>query len=127
MLLYEDLSNNIINSAIEVHRELGCGFLEKVYENALVSELRNRGLNVEQQKSIKVYYKGVEVGYYYADLIVENSVIVELKVVKLLEPIFASQLLNYLKGCDMHLGLLLNFGCTKLQMKRIINSNNLCL
>lgn len=125
MFLYEDLTNNIINSAIEVHKELGVGFLEKVYENALVSELRNRGLNVEQQKTVLVYYKGQEVGYYYADIVVESSIIIELKVAKVMEPIFVTQLLNYLKGSDMYLGLLLNFDYTKLQVKRVINSGTL--
>jgi GxxExxY protein len=123
MLLYEDLSSNIINAAIEVHRNLGSGFLEKVYENTLSFELRNRGLNVNQQKNIKIYYKSFQVGSYYADLIVEDMIVVELKTVKLLEPIFGLQLLNYLKGVNLPLGLLINFGNSKIQVKRIINNN----
>jgi GxxExxY protein len=123
MLLYEDLSGKIINAAIEVHRALGSGFLEKVYENSLVLELITRDLSVEQQQNIKVFYKGLEVGNYIADIIVENKVVIELKSVKSLDPIFAAQLLNYLKALNLPLGLLINFGNSKIQIKRIINTD----
>lgn len=122
MLLYEELTDKIINAAIEVHNTLGSGFLEKVYENSLILELMSRDLLVEQQKNVKVFYKGLEVGNYIADIIVENKVVIELKSVKSLDPIFACQLLNYLKALNMPVGLLLNFGNIKLEIKRLINT-----
>ena len=121
MLLYEDLSSKIINAAIEVHRTLGSGFLEKVYENALIIELLSKDLEVEQQKNVKVYYKGCVVGNYIADIIVENKIVIELKAVKNIDEIFSIQLLNYLKALDLHLGLFINFGTNKVQVKRVIN------
>jgi GxxExxY protein len=123
MLLHEELTDKIINAAIEVHNTLGSGFLEKVYENSLILELMSRDLLVEQQKNVKVFYKGLEVGNYIADIIVENKVVIELKSVKSLDPIFSCQLLNYLKALNMQVGLLLNFGNSKLEIKRLINTD----
>lgn len=122
MLIYQELTSVIINSAIEVQSVLGIGFLEKVYENALIVELINKDLKVEQQKNMKVYYKGFEVGNYVADIIVENTVVLELKSVKNLDPVFNVQLLNYIKALNLELGLLINFGNPKLEVKRIINT-----
>jgi GxxExxY protein len=112
-----------INGAVfEVNRILGGGYLEKVYENALLVELRKRGLNVQNQVPVKVSYKGEVVGDYYADIIVEESVILELKVVESLDRLHAAQLLNYLKGTGYSVGLLINFRGPKAQIKRVVNN-----
>lgn len=110
-----------INGAVyEVFRILGHGFLEKVYENSLMVELQKLDLSVRQQFPIKVNYKGTEVGDYYADLLVEDKVIVELKAVESLLKIHEAQLLNYLKATDYTIGLLVNFYHPKAQIKRFI-------
>lgn len=114
-----DISKQVIGAAFAVSNELGCGFLEKVYENALVHELRNRGLIVAQQEPIRVFYSGVEVGVYQADLVVEGKVLVELKAVRELNDIFQAQCMNYLKATRMRLCLLVNFGNPKVEIKRI--------
>lgn len=106
----DDLTYQIIGAAYEVHAGLGAGFLEKVYENAMCIELEERGLHVRQQYCIPVHYKGQMVGEYYADLFVEEKVIVELKAVERLLPIHEAQLVNYLQGTGIELGLLINFG-----------------
>ena len=93
-----------------MYNELGYGFLEKVYQNALFFELKIRGFQVEAQKQIKVFYKDVEVGEYYADIVVDNLIILELKAAEYLVKEFEYQLINYLRGTDMEVGLLLNFG-----------------
>ncbi len=111
-LLQEQLTKNIINTFFDVYNELGYGFLEKVYQNALFLELRQRGFSVEAQKQIHVYYKGHQVGEYYADIIVNNTVILELKAAETLVKEHEWQLLNYLKATDIEVGLLLNFGYT---------------
>jgi GxxExxY protein len=111
-----------INGAVfEVNKILGEGYLEKVYENALLLELRKRGFNVQNQVPVKVLYKGEVVGDYYADIIVEESVILELKVVESLDRLHAAQLLNYLRGTGYSIGLLINFRSPKAQIKRIVN------
>ncbi len=112
------LSERIIGCAFQVSNTLGCGFLEKVYENALAHELRKNGLHIAQQSPIKVIYDDVVVGDYFADLLVENTVIVELKAVKEINPAFAAQCLNYLKATDLSLCLLLNFGKPRVEIKR---------
>ena len=111
----------LINGAIfEVSRVLGAGFLEKVYENALMIELVKRGLRAENQVPIKVKYKGVEVGDYYADIVVENQVILEVKSVESLQKIHEAQLLNYLKASGYKIGLLVNFTHPKAENKRFV-------
>jgi len=111
----------LINGAIfEVNRELGAGFLEKVYENALLIELRKRGLTAENQVPIKVKYKGAEVGEYYADIVVENQVILEIKAIESLQKIHEAQLLNYLKATGYKIGLLVNFKHPKAEVKRFV-------
>ncbi len=112
------LSEKIIGRAFQVSNTLGCGFLEKVYENALVHELRKNGLQVKQQEPIKVYYDGVVVGEYFADLLVADTVIVELKATKEISDAFAAQCLNYLKATGLPLCLLLNFGKPRVEIKR---------
>ena len=116
------LTEEVIGAAFKVANTLGTGFLEKVYENAMVYELRKRDLQVEQQKAAKVYYDGVAVGDYYADLIVEDLVIVELKAARRIEDIHMAQCLNYLRATGLKLGLILNFGKPKLEIKRIANN-----
>ena len=98
---------------------LGVGFLERVYENALVHELRKRGLDVVQQHGVNVIYDGVVVGAYNVDLLVEGSLIVELKAVKALDDVHAAQCLNYLKATGLRFCLLLNFGRSRLEIQRI--------
>ena len=110
-----------INAAIfEINRELGAVFLEKIYENALLMELRHMGLKAEKQVPIKVTYKGQEVGEYFADIVVENQVILELKAVESLQKVHEAQLLNYLKATGMKIGLLVNFTYPKAVIKRFI-------
>jgi GxxExxY protein len=99
---------------------LGCGFLEKVYSNALFFELRNMGLDCEQEVPFKVEYKDVVVGDYCADLIVERRVLVELKACAGLDSVHEAQILNYLKASSIHVGLLMNFGKPKLQYRRFV-------
>lgn len=115
------LSEKIIGCAFRVHNVLGCGFLEKVYENALSHELRKNSLSLEQQKPIQVIYDEVIVGDYIADILVESAVIVELKATKAIDEIHKAQLLNYLNATGLNLGLLLNFGQPRLEIKRFVN------
>ncbi|MBS7232042.1 GxxExxY protein [Flavobacterium psychroterrae] len=122
-LLHQELTDVIIKTFYEVYNELGYGFLERVYLNSLYLELKSKGLNVEAQRKIEVYYKGIEVGEYYADLIVENSVILELKAADSIAPAFENQILNYLRGTNCEVGLLLNFG-KKPEFKRKVFENS---
>jgi GxxExxY protein len=122
-LLHQELTDVIIKTFYEVYNELGYGFLERVYQNSLYLELKSKGLKVEAQKKIEVYYKGIEVGQYYADLIVEDLIILELKAADCIVKEFENQILNYLKGTNCEVGLLLNFG-TKPEFKRKIFENN---
>ena len=121
-MLYKDLTDQIINSYFTVYNTLGYGFLEKVYENALCLELSNRGLNCICQQPITVYYQDVEVGIYYADIVVNELVILELKAAEFLRPEHECQLVNYLKATDIEVGLLFNFG-RKADFKRKIFTN----
>ncbi|MEI2673085.1 MAG: GxxExxY protein [Chitinophagaceae bacterium] len=109
-LLHKDLTDLIIQAFYKVYNELGYGFLEKVYENALIIELKKIGLLIEQQVKIKVFYDETQVGFYLADLLVESSVIVEIKAAKSLGYEHECQLINYLKASNVEVGLLLNFG-----------------
>ena len=117
---HSDITEQIIKAFYKVYNTLGYGFLEKVYENALAIELKQQGLSVVQQAPIKVYYNGQLVGEYYADLLVEDKVIVELKAVEALADEHHAQLLNYLKATEIQVGLLLNFGPTKPEVRRKI-------
>ncbi|MEA9412429.1 GxxExxY protein [Flavobacterium sp. PL02] len=121
-LLHQQLTDSIIKTFYEVYNELGYGFLEKIYQNSLYLELKNKGFKVEAQKKISVYYKGIEVGEYYADLIVEDLIILELKAADCLVKDFENQVLNYLRGTNCEVGLLLNFG-KKPEFKRKIFEN----
>ena len=119
-LLEEELTEKILGAAFKVQNTLGCGFLEKVYENAMVVELSRAGISVEQQKPMQVRYQGAIVGEYQADLVVDSRVMVELKAVSKLDSIHEAQLLNYLKATRVRVGLLFNFGCPKLQYRRFV-------
>jgi GxxExxY protein len=114
------ISNRIIGCAFTVANALGCGFLEKVHENALAVELRMAGLAVEQQRGITVTYKGILVGEYFADLLVEDAVLIELKTVRALERAQRAQCINYLRATGGHLCRLLNFGTPRLEFQRVV-------
>ncbi len=120
MLKDEELTYKIRGCVYEVYRELGAGFLEKVYENALEIELSKQGLNVVKQRSLVVNYKGTVIGEFVVDLLVEGRIILELKAVSKLLPLHEAQLLNYLKVTNMKIGLLINFSYPKAAIKRII-------
>jgi GxxExxY protein len=112
----------IIGCAFKVGNTLGVGFLERVYENALVHELGKTGLRVEQQKPLQVWYDGIVVGNYQADLLVEEAVIVELKAVTALDSRHFAQCMNYLKATRLTLGLIINFGNPKVEVKRVVRN-----
>ncbi len=116
-----DITEKIIGASYDVMNTLGSGFLEKVYENALKVELELRGLSVESQKKLEVQYKKHIVGEYYADLFVENEVVVELKSAKNLLEIHEAQLLNYLTATNKKIGILINFGKPRVEIKRVVN------
>ena len=116
--LYKDLTFKIIGIAMEVHRELGFGFLEKVYENALMIAFRLAGIKVVQQAAIKVYYRGEIVGEYVADILVEDKVILELKSQDKITDVHRAQTLNYLKATNLKVALILNFGKRSLEHER---------
>ena len=118
--LFEDITREIIGAAFEVYKVLGYGFLEKVYENALLIELQLRALKVESQKPIRISYKGDSVGDYIADILVEEKVIVELKAEKDYNAKHEAQLINYLKATGLKVGLLINFGEDKCKPKRMV-------
>ncbi len=115
-----ELTYAIRGAIFEVNKILGAGFLEKIYENALLIELRTRGLKAESQVPLKVLYKDNLVGEYFADILVENHVIIELKTVERIEKIHEAQVLNYLKATGLKIGLLVNFKHQKAEIKRIV-------
>jgi len=119
-LKYEEITKAIIGSAFEVHKILGYGFLEKVYQRAMQVELLQRGHSAELEPAIKVKYKDAIVGDYAADLLVDGKVIVELKVAKKYNPKDEAQLLNELKATEIKVGLLINFGKEKVEFKRFV-------
>ena len=119
-LLHKDVTGEIIGAAFEVHKELGYGFLESVYQKAMKVELELRGLKAELERQIKVFYKGVNVGYFEADIFVNDCVIVELKVAKEYQKADEAQLINELKATGIKVGLLINFGQTKAEVKRMV-------
>lgn len=117
----DDITYRINGSIYEVNRVLGHGFLEKVYERALLLELKERGLSAESQVPIPVVYKDFPVGDYFADIVVEGKVLLELKVVKTLDKCHEAQLLNYLKATNLSIGLLVNFTYPKAVIKRFVS------
>jgi GxxExxY protein len=122
-LLHQEITERIIKGFYTVYNTLGYGFLEKVYENALAIELRKLGMKVEQQAPIKVHYDDKLVGEYFADLLVERLVILELKAAEAIAEEHEAQLLNYLKATEIEVGLLLNFG-PKPSFRRRVFSND---
>jgi GxxExxY protein len=122
-MLHQDITDKIISAFYKVYNELGFGFLERVYENALFEELTAAGLQCQKQKPIKVYYNKKVVGEYFADLIVNDCIIIELKAAETLMEEHEVQLINYLKATEIEVGLLMNFG-EKPQFKRKIFTND---
>ncbi len=116
------ITEKVFGCAIEVQKQLGPGLLESIYEEALCCELRDSGVNYEKQVMVPIIYKGYEIGKYRLDLLVEGEIIVELKSVERIEPLFEAQLLTYLKITGKRLGLLINFNSTVLKngLKRVI-------
>ncbi len=119
-LAHEELTGRIIACAIEVHKALGPGFLESIYEAALVVELKRVGLRVEQQKPLPIFYREIMVGEHRLDLLVEDKIVVELKAISELEDIHFAIVRSYLKAAGLEHGLLLNFAAMPLTVKRVI-------
>jgi GxxExxY protein len=119
---FEELSNKIINSAIEVHKKLGPGFLESIYQAALLLQLQKDRIEVEPQKEITIYYDEKEIGLHRLDFLVAKQIIVELKTVKEFDESHLAQVLSYLKATRLTTGLLLNFAKPKLEIKRVVNN-----
>jgi GxxExxY protein len=109
-LLLKELTDKLLKAFYDVYNVLGYGFLERVYQNSMIIELTDRGFQIEAHKQIKVYYKGIEVGDYYADIVVNGLVILELKAAEYMVKEFEWQIINYLRSTDIEVGLLLNFG-----------------
>ena len=120
MMLAENLSYIVRGCVYEVYKQLGCGFLEKVYEKALLTELKLQGVQAEAQVPIAVLYKNEAVGEYFADLVVEGAIILELKAQQQIAPANEAQLLNYLKASEIRLGMLINFAFPRASIKRIV-------
>jgi len=121
-----EVTQAVIGCSYTVANTLGPGFMEKVCENALAHELRNKGLSIQQQKALKVYYQNIVVGEYTADLLVDECVVVEIKAVRALDDMRLAQCLNYLKATGLKIGLLINFGGRKVQIKRVIKQLLIC-
>ena len=117
-----ELSHRAIGCAMRVHRTLGCGFLEQVYVNALAIELHQSGLLFQNEAKFIVHYRGHIIGKYYADFVIEKTLLLEIKALKSLDGACESQLLNYLNASGIHTGLLINFGSESLQFKRMTNA-----
>ncbi len=119
IMLFDELTSKILEACFEVSRELGAGFLESVYEKALLVALRQKGLNAVCQVPLQVKFRGVIVGDFYADVLVEGKVLVELKAVSRILPEHKAQVINYLKATGIEIGLLVNFGNAKLEYFRL--------
>jgi GxxExxY protein len=117
---FEELSGRIIDAALAVHCELGPGFVESIYESAMKTALRHRGMVYEAQKEVTVIFEGEEAGIHRLDLLVDGQIVVELKAVKALEDMHFAQLRSCLKGTGMHVGLLFNFNTPTLTVKRVV-------
>jgi GxxExxY protein len=119
-IVFKELSYKIIQLALEVHNELGCGFLEKVYENAMMLLLERERIPAKQQAPTDVYFQGKVIGQYFADILVDNKLILELKTVDVIANIHVAQVLNYLRATGLKLGLILNFGKPRFEYKRLL-------
>ncbi|MCX6346138.1 MAG: GxxExxY protein [Armatimonadetes bacterium] len=120
---FEELSGKVIAAAIAVHRSLGPGFMESIYEESLRFELADRGIPVESQKQIKVLYRDKMVGLHVLDLLVDGALIIELKAVKSFDDVHFAQLRSYLKATGVKVGLLMNFNNTRLSVRRVVLKN----
>ena len=121
MLLYKDLTDKILHAAFQVHGELGCGFYEKVYQEALAVVLTEMGVPFEREKQMDVVFHGKQLSCkYIADFVVDNKVILELKAVTEMDSVYESQLINYLKITGFHVGFLMNFGQREFHFKRMV-------
>ena len=120
-LEFKELTEKIIGAAIEVHRRLGPGFLESIYENALVIELRKQGLSVQQQFEVLIEYDGIEIGKHRLDLMVESTIVLELKTVKDFDDVHFAIVKSYLRATIRKHGLLINFAKATLEVKRVID------
>ena len=120
-LKHEDLTDKVIGCAIEVHKKLGPGFLESIYENAFVIELHKQNLQVEKQREVIIKYDGFEVGKHRLDLIVNDTIVVELKAVKNIEDVYFAIVKSYLKALEKEHGLIINFSKPVLEVKRVIH------
>lgn len=118
-LLHEELTGRILEACFEVSNELGCGFLESVYQNALAIALESKGITPQKEVPLDVQFRGQVVGKFFADIMVQDKIIVELKAVKALVPEHYAQVLNYLHGTGIEVGLLVNFGQPKLEYRRL--------
>jgi GxxExxY protein len=119
-IIYKELSYKIVELSLEVHNELGCGFLEKVYENALMLLLERDKIPAKQQAPADVYFYGQVIGQYFADILVDNKLILEVKTVDVIANIHIAQVLNYLRATGMKLGMILNFGKPSFEYKRLV-------
>lgn len=122
-MLHEDITGAIIGAFYEVHRDLGYGFLEAIYEHAMILSLVTRGFAIDRQIPISVHYRGKVLGHFVADLVVEHVVLVELKSCRAVEPVHVAQIINYLRATQIEVGLLLNFG-PKPVFRRLIMTND---
>ena len=120
-LVYEELTEKVIGICFEVSNELGAGFLESVYQRALTIALIQKGLTVEEQVPLKVKFRGQVVGDFYPDILVSSKLILELKSIKSINSEHEAQMINYLKATGLNVGLIINFGRTKLEWKRLVS------
>ena len=120
-VIYPELSYNIMEAVFEVHNQLGPGFGEEIYQQALIVEMETRSIPFEAQKSLVVWYKGKPMGTYRLDFLVDGKIILELKAISSLNDLFKQQLTSYLKATDLRLGILLNFGTRRVEYIRIAN------
>ena len=119
-LLHKELSYNLVGAAMEVHKTLGPGFLERTYQRAYEAELKVQKIPFVAQKKIKIFYKKIDLGFQVLDLVIDGKIIIEIKAVSEILPIHQAQLTSYLKATDYELGILINFGAKSLQYKRIV-------
>ena len=119
---YEDLTRQIIGCAMEVHKYLGNGFQELIYQRALAIEMNYQGVLFEREKEMSIYYRGENIGTRRVDFFIDNKIMVELKAISNLEDVHLAQALNYLEAYNMEIGLLINFGSKSLQFKRVHNN-----
>jgi GxxExxY protein len=120
-MIYQDVTGEVIGAAMEVHRQLGCGFQEYIYQRALEIELQNRKVKVMKEFEIKIYYKSEYIGLRRVDFLVQDTITVELKAVTELQDVHVAQAINYLEASSYPVGLLINFGGKSLQFKRLYN------